>query len=191
MQRDHLIRFGAVCSATGGLALAVGWTLNIGRDSLPGAVVVLAGYVLALFAFMAIYGVQRRRVGLAGFVGFVFVTVACALFTPWLFFDVARLSGVSPEMDWRAAETNGPTLVVGVIGAVSFVVGFILLGVTTIRARILGRWAPTLLIVAGVAPLVYDWIPIGKLLPRIGGVALVLFAFDLWRVSRREPEPTG
>jgi len=186
MNKRNLFRFSAVCSFLSGLLLIIGWTVNINRDSLIGASLVLVGYVLGLFAFMGIYGIQYKRLKIIGFLGFIFVIIAIALFVPWAFLDIARISGVASEVGWREVQENGPTQVIGVIGGAGFVLGFFLLGLDTFRAKVLSRWPAILLIIASIMPLIYIWIPVGKLLPRIGGFALLGFGWNLWILSKNK-----
>lgn len=184
MKHSIYIKLSAIASFLSGLLLVIGWTLNINRDSLIGALMVLFAYVIALFAFMGIYGVQYKKLRLIGFLGFVFIIIACALFTPWLFLDIARISGVAPQVDWLEVQENGPTSIVGIVGGVGFVVGFLFLAIDTIRAKIFNKWSAIILIIAGIMPLIYTWLPIGKLLPRIAGIALIGFGFELWEISK-------
>lgn len=185
MNKTALIKFCATCSILSGVLLVVGWTLNIGRDSLIGASMVLVACILAIFAFMGIYGFQYKKLGILGLAGFFLVIMACALFIPWLFFDIARISEMVQGVGWKEVQENGPTHIVGVFGGVGFVLGFFLLGTKTIHARILNKWPAILLILAGIMPLIYTWVPIGKLLPRIGGLALIGFGLDLWVISKK------
>ncbi len=184
MKKGNFFRFSAVCSLLSGLFLTIGWTINIRRDSLTGASLLLIAYVLALFAFMGIYGIQYKRLTIIGFIGFIFVVAANALFVPWVFLDIARISGVAAQVDWKEVQDIGPTNVIAVIGGIGFVLGFFLLGVDTIRAKVFSKWPAILLIIAGIMPLIYTWLPIGKLLPRIAGLALLGFSWNLWILSK-------
>lgn len=184
MKKRDLYRFSSICGSISGLFLTIGWTLNINRDSLVGAFMVLIAYVLALFAFMGIYGIQRKKLKIIGFLGFILVIVANTVFVPWLFLDIARISGVAQQVDWKVVQGVGPTHVIGVIGGIGFVLGFFLLGVGTIRAKVFSKWPAILLIIAGIMPLIYTWLPIGKLLPRIAGLALIGFSWNLWLLSK-------
>lgn len=177
-----LFKLCAACSAISGLCLTIGWTLNISRDSMVGAILVLIAYVLALFAYMGIYGIQYEKTTFLGFLGFMLLIMANALFVPWAFLDIARISGVA-QVDWREAQETGITHVIGVFGGVGFVFGFLLLGFDSIRARVFSIWPAILLMVAGIMPLIYTWLPIGKLLPRIGGLALLGFGVNLWLLA--------
>jgi hypothetical protein len=188
MGKGNLLRFSAICSFLSGLFLTIGWTINIRRDSLTGASLLLIAYVLAIFAFMGIYGVQYKRLTFLGFIGFICVIIANALFVPWVFLDIARLSEVAAQIDWKDAQEIGATHVIGVFGGVGFVLGFFLLGLDTIRAKVFNRWPAILLIIASIMPLIYSWLTVGKLLPRIGGLALMGFGWNLWVLSKNTNE---
>jgi hypothetical protein len=174
-----LLRASAVAAGLSGLLWIVGWTLDIERDSLMGAVLVLVAYVLAVFAFMGLYAIQYSRAGILGALGFVLVVVANVLFVPFVFIDIARAS-VAPEIDRELIETTAPTLTIGMVAAVSFMLGFALFGVATIRARVLSRWPAVVLVVAALMPAVYPLHGVGKLLARVGGVALLGLGWSLW-----------
>jgi hypothetical protein len=184
MKKTVLFRFSAVCCILSGLFLIIGWTINIHRNSLAGASLLLAAYVLGIFAYMGIYGIQYKKLRTIGFIGFIFVIVANALFVPWVFLDIARISGVASGVSWQDVQENGPTQIIGIIGGVTFVFSFFLLGIDTIRAGVFMKWPPILLIVAGTTALIYTWVPIGKLLPRIAGVAMLGFGWHLWILAK-------
>lgn len=178
------LRATAVVSCLSGLLLMIGWTLNIGRDSLLGAHLVLAAYVLAVLSFSGLYAAQHRQFGWIGFVAYVLLAIGCALFVSFLFVDIARIGGAAPQAHWQIVERGGgPTQSIGVIGALAFVFGFVLWAVASLRAQRLSSWPAWVLAAAGIAPLLYTWIPIGKLLPRLGGLALLGFGLSLWARS--------
>ena len=97
MKTEYYYKFSAICSASSGILWIIGWTLNIGRDSLTGSSLALAGYVIAIFAFFGINTIQRKNQSI---IGFVLIILANALFIPWVFLDMARVSGVASEVDW-------------------------------------------------------------------------------------------
>ena len=53
----------------------------------------------------------------------------------------------------------------------------------TFRAAPLSRWAAVLLVVAGLVALLPSELLVGKLLPRVGGLALIGLGWSLWSVS--------
>lgn len=186
MKSTYYYKFSAICSASSGILLIVGWTLNIGRDSLIGSSLALAGYVLAIFAFFGIGAIQHKKQSIVGFIGLVLIVLANALFIPWVFLDMARMSGVAPEVDWWYVERNGPTGIIAIIGGASFIFGFIIFAIDTIRAKILNRWPAYLLILAALQPAFFPFTGLSKMLARIAGVALIGFALNLWSLSKEK-----
>ncbi len=182
MKSVYIYKFFALSSIVSGLLQIIGWTLDIDRNSLIGAELVLGGYVLAIFAFMGITSIQRKKLKVLGGIGFILIIIANALFICWVFMDIARLSGMAPSVNWYQIERNGPTGVIGTIGGASFVLGYLLFGIDTFRAGVLNKWAAVILILAGLQPLLYPWIGVGKLLARIGGIALILFGWNIWKL---------
>jgi hypothetical protein len=186
MNKNNFFKFCAICSILSGLFLTVGWTININRDSLFGASLVLIAYVLVIFAFIGIYGIQYKKLKIIGFIGFVFLVASSALFVPWAFLDIARVSGVAEHVNWKEVQEVGATHIVGVFGGVGFVLGFFFLGLDTIKAKIFSKWPAIILMLASIMPLIYIWLPIGKLLPRLGGIALFGFGLNLWILSNKK-----
>lgn len=174
---------GLIC-LTSGLLWIVGWTLDIHRDSLIGAELVLPGYVLAIFAFTAIAGIHFEKLSIIGLIGYFLIIIANALFIPWAFLDISRLSGTTPGVDWYFVERNGPTGVIAIIGGFSFVFGYILFGSDLIRIKLINRWPAILLLLAAIQPLIFPIIQVGKMLPRIAGLSLILFAYQLWSYNK-------
>jgi hypothetical protein len=120
---------------------------------LPG----MAGTVLALFGVIAVYLRQAERAGRLGFAGFVLMvvglsvgavysTIYTGLYEPWL---ARHIPGDVETV--LAAPASAGMIVRGIlVQAVGLGLGAILLGVATIRARVLpaaGGW----LLIAGAA----------------------------------------
>jgi hypothetical protein len=120
---------------------------------LPG----MAGPVLALFGVIAVYLRQAERAGRLGFAGFVLMvvglsvgavysTIYTGLYEPWL---ARHIPGDVETV--LAAPASAGMIVRGIlVQAVGLGLGAILLGVATIRARVLpaaGGW----LLIAGAA----------------------------------------
>ena len=166
--------------------LVVGWTLNIERNSLLGSILTLFGYVLTVFATIGICALHFTIFDFRGKLGAALTIFASTLFTSWLFLDVARISEVVPFFDWAEVQSNGPTHKIGVVGGVSFVLGFFLIGFDAIRSGLLPKWPAYVMILASLMPLVYSLVPIGKLLPRIGGLAFIGYGIEMLLFMRRD-----
>jgi hypothetical protein len=174
-----------IVSVLAGTLLIAGWTLNLHRDSLPGALLVLPGYILSMLAFTAIAYFHGNRLSIFGISGFAIIIIAHALFIPWPFLDIARISGVITGADWYYVERNGPTGIIAITGGFTFVSGYLLFATDMIRTKVMSRWPAYLLLLAAVQPFIFPLIGVGKLLPRIAGLALVLFGIQFLRIRRK------
>ncbi|NJO88128.1 MAG: hypothetical protein HC831_03545 [Chloroflexia bacterium] len=187
MSRPRIILFiCAIISVLSGLLLIVGWTLNIHRGSLPGAVLAMIGYVLAMLAFIAIAYQHNNQLRFFGILGFVLIVIAHALFIPWVFLDIARLSGIVQGVDWYFVERNGPTGIIAIIGGFAFISGYLLFGIDLARIKTMSQWPAYLLLLAAIQPFIFPIIEVGKLLPRIAGLALILFGIQFMRLFRKQ-----
>jgi hypothetical protein len=134
------------------------------------------GELLLLLGLSGIVVRQAQRAGWLGFVGFVLTFLGGALLTstsvvsflvfPWL-------AQVAPKL----ATGNGPPafFVYFLVAGILFALGGILLGIATMGAQVLPRWAGLLLIIGAVISVVD--IPLsGTIGSIVGLVAFVLFA---------------
>jgi hypothetical protein len=154
--------------------------------------------VLALIGVTGLYLHQARKVGLVGLIGYAmfglffilqasfnfaeaFIAPLIAVSAPQLAVDLVGLFGRYPS------ETDlGALAALPLVGAILYVVGAILLGIVTIRARMLSRGAAILLIAAAAVT------PLAALLPHAlermaavpMGIALVLLGYSLFRNAR-------
>jgi hypothetical protein len=177
-----------IASAVGGVLLIIGWSLNIGRDSLLGSVLLFIAYVLCVFAVVGLFSVQVERVGGLGLAGFVLLVFGNIVFASILFVDIARNSGLLEDLDYQTLQENGATQVIVIAGGAALMFGCLVFGLSTLRAAVFSRWAAVLLIVAGLMPLVSPLIGTQKMLARISGIALIGLGIDLLR-RRIAPRP--
>jgi hypothetical protein len=137
--------------------------------------VTLIGELLLVLGLSGIVVRQARRAGWLGLAGFVLMFIGEFLFTSY---DVTSLL-VSPWLAQDAPQLarNGPPslFVFFLIAGVLFSLGGILLGIGTMRARVLPRWAGLLLII-GVLLNVVDAPLSGTLGSVVGIVSFVFFA---------------
>jgi hypothetical protein len=128
------------------------------------ALVVFIGGLLLLLGLPGIVVRQAARAGRLGFVGYVLTFLGSALFT--------------------SASVNGPPagFFYGLVAYFLFALGGILLGIATMRAQVLPRWAGRLLIISAVLCIVYIPLsgPIGAI---VGLVFTVLFAVAVGRMG--------
>ena len=159
----------------------------------------------ALLGITGIYAVQAERAGWLGLAGYLlfalfwaftmafqfieaFVTPVLATEAPKFvegFLAIAKGSGSEADLG-ALATLNALT------GFAGYVLGGLLFGIATLRARILPRWAGGLLAIAALsvlgAPLLGH--PLDRLLAVPMGLALAWLGFALWS-GRRERVPAG
>ncbi len=144
--------------------------------------VTLLSFIGSLLLVLGLPGMcvrQATRAGWLGLIGFVLTIVGGILFT--------SLSGVTfLVLPWLAvnapqlAAGNGPPaiFVYVLVASLLFAVGGVLLGIATMRAEVLPRWAGLLILVGAVLNLV-DFPLSGIIGGIVGLVAFVLFALGL------------
>ncbi len=112
----------------------------------------LLGAVLLLLGLVGLYTSQSEAAGVLGLVGFLAAFLATALLVGVLWFELF----ITPSLATRA-----PGLAEAELGLAGFVlvfllgvVGWVLFGLATLRARTYPRWAAVLLMVGGVVAFV-------------------------------------
>ena len=201
MQPGTLFRLSALAAIGGGagiVALDAAQILTdvprrmVGLIELPITVLVL----LALPGLYVIQAAQAGRLGLAGFL-LVFTGVALGMGHFYLLaFVRGTIGDTFPE---AAAAVRGAARVVAPAELSTFVLGWVLFGVATMRARVLPR-VPAAMLIGGVAlvltrPLLPVDGPVGGLLIGAGlawlGVALYRIAGTMPRAVIVDQSPPG
>ena len=141
---------GGLASASAGILLLVGHLLNLGGDPEYGTVIgslsVLTAHVLLVFALVALYAAQAEQSGLLGTSGMVLSVVGTTLASGVILVEIAGASGAEVGAVLGAGLTGALALLAGL----AFLIGLILLGVATMRARVFPYWAGLLLIAGDV-----------------------------------------
>ena len=108
----------------------------------------LLATLLLLLGLVGLYASQSEAAGVLGFVGFLVAFFGTALFAGAIWFELF----ITPSL-----ATEAPELAEAELGLAGFilsfllvVVGWLLFGVATLRARAYPRWAAILLIVGAV-----------------------------------------
>lgn len=168
------------------------WVVRNGAKALMAA--------LALAGLTGLYLRQRARVGLVGLVGYLVLSAGYLLMFGTEFLATFALpSVVDTAPGWVndvvvAAFGGTPT---GDIGALSvvfaatgvcYMLGGLVFGIATYRARVLARWAAVLLAVGNVSTLALSVLPDSFNRPMAvpTGIALIGLGVSLWRDQRRE-----
>ena len=119
----------------GGLLL-VGHILNLGGDpeygTVLGSLLVLVARITLVFALVALYAAQAEQSGLVGGLGMVLSVMGTTLASGVILVEIAGASGVEVE----AVTGAGPSGALSLLGGLAFLIGLILFGVATMRAKV-------------------------------------------------------
>ena len=163
MQSSNLIRWAGLAAVLSCVSSVMGDLLSLVVDlesaesaaTTPYMLVFLLyllGTVLLLLGLVGLYSSQSEPAGFLGLLGFLVAFLGTALVSGALWFELF----ITPSLAVEAPELAEAEL--GLAGfAISFllvVVGWVLFGVATLRARVYPRLAAALLIVGAVASLV-------------------------------------
>ncbi len=207
MSTANLIRWSGLISLLAGVLYAVGALLHPVGESLaavsspnwvPAHLVYWVSVLLLHLGLVGLYARQAEQTGRLGLVGFVLAFIGTALVGSILVFASTILPLIAAEAQAifdRAARPPDFLLPVFILG---FGLGWILLGVVTMRAGVLPRWSGLLLIIGVTlfmiseaapfeATLAHTLVTVGDI---IFGLGLVWIGYALWS-EQREPEKYG
>ena len=106
----------------------------------------LVGFVFLMLGLVSLYARQSAAAGMLGFVGFLTAFVGTALVTgDWWFeaFAFPWLAQTAPDL--VATPVGGRLLLGGVVGFITFTIGWLIFAAATFRARVFPRWMAVLL----------------------------------------------
>ncbi len=189
MTSEELIRLSGLAGIIGGILHILATILDLlshntgGLTSdfaIPGMTLALISYILTALVLIGLYLFQSRTVGTFGFIGFVTAFVGQMLFLGNLFtsaFYQPVIARIVPEV----VGVNLPILViVFAISVCLMIIGYVLFGFASFKARILPRWGSLLLIVGAIFFMV----------PVVFGVALIWLGKALWSVQDEVKKPS-
>ena len=112
----------------------------------------LLGTMLLLLGLVGLYASQSKAAGALGLVGFLVAYLGTALVSGALWFELFITPSLAAEAPELAEAELG--LVGFILSFLLVIIGWVLFGVATLRARIYPRWAAVLLIVGAVVSFV-------------------------------------
>ncbi len=188
MSYEKIIRLSGLAALVGGGA-ALFFNLIVPLQLFPASLEPprqLITQTLIIFAFMGIYAAQSRKAGVLGLIGFVITQISLILNVcmRYLYTFVAPvLLSQYPEAITAVGQTGAwNSIVMATLWL--FVLGYVLFGAATIRARVLPKAAAWMLIVGAVLSYLLMMLPIN-----IGGIlanaALVWIGWTLWTTRSR------
>lgn len=198
MSAAKAIRWGGLALLLGGVLWGmqkIGWTLFIGdldprAYPRPAATILWSmGLIAALFVLLglpALYARQARQVGSLGLIAFVVVFTGMALVTSNAYFGVFLQAGLVDLI--MLAEGAGLTVQEPVAAGVGFmtalglyVLGWLLLGLASLRARVLPRWAVALVLIGLLFGFVFMATGFSLLALPVTEVGIAALGFALWQ----------
>jgi hypothetical protein len=157
MSTSNLFRWSGLAAILGGVLLPLSWVVRFvfGVQRPISGTLEFAGTILLVFGFMGVYGFQHKESGVIGFLGFLLVIIheCCALGETWL---------------QDGGELTAAAAVLAPLVGVSMLLGFILLGIGTWKAKKLPRWTAVLWVIGGL--LIVPGFLVQPLLVVIGGL---------------------
>lgn len=161
-----------------GLLLFIAHFVNLFGESNEGTIlgssIVLAAHVILIFALFAIYVFQAAESKSIGLIGLVLSVLGTSFVSGIVFVEIAGFSGVNTDLVFHAPVSN----LIFSIGPILFVIGMLIMGISTILTKKLSGRGGLLLILGtllfviasfvGAAQLWFE--AIGALLTGIGFV---------------------
>ena len=198
---ERFIRGGIAAAILGGLLLATGASLMLApagdqqfSDMAATGIFTVAaalrftGVMLMTWGVISLYLAQADRAGRLGLIAVVACMANMALQTGWIFCDLFAAPSFAHAAPQVLNDPSGP-LMVGLIAAWLARASFILLGIASLRARVLPKTSGFALIAAGAITLVP--LPGGDqaVYEVIIGIAFAVAAARALTASTRAPLP--
>jgi hypothetical protein len=198
MSSSNLFRWSGLGFLLAGILLPLSWYIRFaeGDSGNPATVMsalyvtehtlAIIGVILTLFGLVGIYTRQIRETGRVGLLGFLALFTGTVLLGGLLFFEgyvVPAIAATKPSLH-EDALFNVPTLLVpAIVLSIFNLLGFVLLGVATMRANVLPRWAALLFIIGGIlyspGPNQLPWI-VFTIGTTVVGLAQIWLGYALW-----------
>jgi len=201
MSTANLIRWSGLINLLAGVLYAVGALLHpVGEDLaavsspnwVPAHLVYWVSVLLLHLGLVGLYARQAEQTGWLGLVGFVLAFIGTALVGSILVFASTILPLIAAEAQAifdRAATPPDFLLPMFILG---FGLGWILIGIVTMRAGVLPRWSGSLLIVGVTLFMISEAVPFEVMLAHtlvtvgdiIFGLGMVWIGYALWSEQR-------
>ncbi len=189
MTTSRAIRLSGLAGMLGGLILVIALSIYFGlRITSPDTATIalssawitsltleLISYILILLTLVGLHAHQATKAGTLGFIGFLIAFIGqtldvgrnyvMAFFVPFLAREAPAL------LEFRGIEMPSPLREAVLVTIVFLIIGYVLFGIATLRARILPRGGAILLIIGGVLILIKV----------VFGIAIIWLGFALWK----------
>jgi hypothetical protein len=203
----RLIRWSGLISLLAGVLYAVGALLHPVGEGLaavsspnwvPAHLIYWVAVMLMQLGLVGVYARQVEQTGWLGLVGFVLAFVGTALVSSILLYVSTALPLIAGEAQTIFDQAATPPVFLLPVFVLGFGLGWILLGVATMRAGVLPRWSGLLLIIGVTLFVSSEALPfeatLAHILVTVGdiifGLGLVWMGYVLWS-EKREPVKYG
>jgi hypothetical protein len=150
---------------------------------------ILIAYLLGLVGLVGLYARQAQKAGILGLIAFLLTFLGLALKYGWQWLETfifPMLAQTTPRLlDHPEQYPDLPTLqVLGVEDPISLLlllVGVLLFGVASLRARVFPRWAALLVLVGAVLDLVMTFVGVDfPFAAAVAGPGLAWMGYVVW-----------
>ena len=158
-------------------------------------VLILIAYLLCLVGLVGLYARQAEKAGILGLVAFLLTFLCITPRFAWYWIETfvfPILAQAAPRLLDNPEPVPPALNVFGAVDQISvllLLVGVLLFGVASLRARVLPRWAAVLVLVGTAVPLVLSFV--GVEIPFVGTVATLGFAWMGFAVWAHKQAPSA
>jgi hypothetical protein len=183
MSTTNLYRLSAVAALLSGICIIVGKILALLPDPQIGEIFDFFSPFFGLLAILGIYLWQREQAGRFGAVAFILAFAGLVQVTALDYFGAFIRLEIPPAV--MAGVMEGSTGMVAAISGLTFLVGEILFGVSTIRAGVFPKFAAVLFIVGFIPVPLVEVFPFGIVAAGsvIAGAGIGWWGLSLWSFS--------
>ena len=149
-------------------------------------VLILIAYLLCLVGLVGLYARQAEKAGILGLIAFLLTFLSIAPRYAWEWIETFVFPMIAQAAP-RLLDHPEPVPAANVFGAVDFssvlllLVGVLLFGVASLRARVLPRWAALLVLVGAVLDLVMTFVGVDfPFAAAVAGPGLAWMGYAVW-----------
>ncbi len=182
---NHPMRAAGLSAGLGGVLLAAGWICNVPRVTLPGEILILFAHGFLLLGVVGLYARQANASGTLGLVGLALAVLGGSTMIPGGAFYASLIPQAAEAI--AAATEHGMGGAISIAGALGFVVGYVLFGISVWRARILPRDGGVMLAVGALLLLLGAGARLGQSVGAAGAVVMGVGFLRLGAALLRNP----
>jgi len=178
------LRAAGVSACLGGVLLSTGWILNVPRVTLPGEIAILFAHGFLILGIVGIYARQAKESGNLGLVALALAVLGGSTMIPGGAYYASLLPQIAEVI--AAGTERGIGGGISIAGAMAFVLGYVLFGISVFRARVLPREGGVLLAAGALLLLLGAGARLGQGVGAAGAVAMGAGSLRLGRALWRD-----